>query len=141
MSVDFIDSNVFVYLVDASDSTKHAVSRRIVDEALSSASGVISFQVVQETLNVLTRKLKVIARAEDAIDFMRQVLQPLWKVQPSVALYAKAMELQQRYAFSFYDSLIVAAALEGGCKRLLTEDLQHGQRIGTSLRIENPFRA
>ena len=45
----------------------------------------------------------------------------------------------QRYAFSFYDSLTVAAALEGGCKRLLTEDLQHGQRIG-ALRIENPFR-
>lgn len=139
MSVDFIDSNVFVYLVDEADPPKHAVSRRIVDEALGSASGVISFQVVQETLNVLTRKLKVIARADDAIDFMRQVLQPLWKVQPSAPLYAKAVELQQRYAFSFYDSLIVAAALEGGCKRLLTEDLQHGQRIG-ALRVENPYR-
>jgi predicted nucleic acid-binding protein len=139
MSVDFIDSNVFVYLVDEADPAKHAVSRRIVDEALSSASGVISFQVVQETLNVLTRKLKVIARAEDAIDFMRQVLQPLWKVQPSATLYAKALELQQRYAFSFYDGLIVAAALQGGCKRLLTEDLQHGQRIG-ALRVEDPFR-
>ena len=140
MSVDFIDSNVFVYLVDEADPAKHAVSRGIVDEALSSNSGVISFQVVQETLNVLTRKLKVIANAEDAIDFMRQVLQPLWKVQPSAPLYAKAVELQQRYAFSFYDSLIVAAALEGGCKRLLTEDLQHGQRIG-ALRVENPFRS
>jgi predicted nucleic acid-binding protein len=123
MSVDFIDSNVFVYLVDEADPTKRAVSRGIVDEALSSNSGVISFQVVQETLNVLTRKLKVIANAEDVIDFMRQVLQPLWKVQPSAPLDAKAMGLQQRYAFSFYDSLIVAAALEGGCKRLLTEDL------------------
>lgn len=47
--------------------------------------------------------------------------------------------MQAKQGLAFYDALIVAAALEGGCKRLLTEDLQHGQRIGT-LRIENPFR-
>ena len=102
---------------------------------------MISFQVVQETLNVLMRKGKVVAQADDAIEFMRQALQPLWKVQPSAALYTRAVEVQQRHAFSFYDSLIVAAALEAGCSRLLTEDLQHGQRIGQSLRVENPFKA
>jgi len=71
---------------------------------------------------------------------MQHTLVPLWRVQPSPALYAKAMELQQRPGFDFHDSLIVAAALEAGCQRLLSEDLQHGQRIG-KLRVENPFRA
>jgi len=140
MSVDFIDSNVFVYLVDETNAAKHAAARALVDDALTRDTGVVSFQVVQETLNVLTSKLKVIARAEDAVDFMRHTLQPMWRVQPSAELYAGAIDVQERHGFGFYDSLIVAAALQAGCKRLLSEDLQHGQRIG-KLRIENPFRA
>jgi predicted nucleic acid-binding protein len=66
-------------------------------------------------------------------------LQPLWQVQPTAALYEQAMQLQQGAALSFYDSLIVAAAQQAGCKRLITEDLQHGQRFA-GLRVENPFR-
>lgn len=140
MSVDFLDSNVLVYLVDESDAAKHAVARGLVEDALINGSGVISFQVVQETLNVLTRKLQVIARAEDANAFMQHTLVPLWRVQPSAALYASALGIQQRQRFGFYDSLVIAAALQAGCRRLLSEDLQHGQRIG-GLRVENPFRA
>lgn len=139
MSVDFLDTNVLVYLFDEADAAKHAVARGLVEEALIKRSGVISFQVVQETLNVLTRKLKVIARAEDAAAFMQHTLVPLWRVQPSPALYAAALDIQQRQRLGFYDSLVVAAALEAGCRRLLSEDLQHGQRIG-ALRVENPFR-
>lgn len=89
---------------------------------------------------MLTRKLKVPLLPDDAQDFLNQVLQPLWKVQPSAALYTRALGLQKGLSISFYDSLIVAAALQAGCKRLLTEDLRHGQRI-EGLRIENPFRA
>lgn len=140
MSVDFLDSNVLVYLIDETDAAKHAVARDLVEEALIDGTGVISFQVVQETLNVLTRKLKVIARAEDASTFMQHTLVPLWRVQPSPALYASALDIQQRQRFGFYDSLVIAAALQAGCRRLLSEDLQHGQRIG-GLRVENPFRA
>jgi predicted nucleic acid-binding protein len=138
MSVDFLDTNVLVYLFDETDAAKHAAARSLVEEALSQGTGVVSFQVVQEALHVLTRKLKVIARAEDAELFMQHTLVPLWRVQPSAGLYAAALGIQQRQGFGFYDSLIVAAALEAGCRRLLSEDLQHGQRIG-KLRIENPF--
>jgi predicted nucleic acid-binding protein len=140
MSVDFIDSNILVYVFDEQSQPKQAIARSILNEALIHDSGVISFQVVQETMNVLTRKLKVNARPEDAIDFMRKVLEPMWRVQPSADLYASAIEHQTKLGFSFYDSLIVAAAQSAGCTRLLTEYLQHGQRIGT-LRIENPFQS
>ena len=57
---------------------------------------------------------------------------------PTPALYRRCLDVQERWKYGFYDSLIVAAALEAGCKRLLSEDLQHGQRI-EGLRIENPF--
>ena len=75
----------------------------------------------------------------DAAAFLRDCLQPLWQVQPSTALYERALKLQTTVSLSFYDSLIVAAALEAGCQRLLTEDLQHGQRI-EGLWVEDPFR-
>ena len=57
----------------------------------------------------------------------------------SLSLYRRSLDIQERYRFGYYDALIVAAALEAGCKRLLSEDLQHGQKIET-LRIENPFK-
>ena len=59
---------------------------------------------------------------------------------PTRALYQRALDLQTRYQFRFYDALIVAAALAAGCTRLYSEDLQHGQRI-EGLTIVNPFRA
>lgn len=139
MSGDFLDSNIFVYLFDDADQRKHLISRTIVGDALNDRSGTISFQVVQETLNVITGKLRVPVRIPDASDFLASTLAPLWTVQPQPALYTRTLELRGRYGFSFYDSLIIAAALEAGCDRILSEDLQHGQRI-ESLVIEDPFR-
>ena len=139
MSGEFIDSNVFVYLFDETDDRKRDTAERIVDSALQNHNASISFQVVQETLNVLTRKLPTPMTAEGAKRFMEQVLAPLWRVSPSSALYNRALDIQDRYRYGFYDSLIVAAALDAGCSRLYSEDLQDGHRI-EGLTIENPFR-
>ena len=138
MSGNFIDSNIFIYLFDETDADKRRAAETLVQEALETGTASISFQVVQETLNTLTRKLG--ATRDDARRFMDAVLVPLWHIMPSRALYARALELRARYRFSFYDSLIIAAALEGGCTRLYSEDLQHGQRV-ERLVIENPFGA
>lgn len=140
MSVEFLDSNVFVYLFDTKDERKRDIAQRIVEAALGDDSACISHQVVQETLNVLTRKLAKPLAPEAAQRFMQHSLVPLWRVMPSAALYAKALAVRARWQLAFYDALIVAAALEAGCKRLLSEDMQHGHRI-EGLRIENPFRA
>jgi predicted nucleic acid-binding protein len=138
MSVDFFDSNVFVYLFDETDDHKRHVAERLIVQALEASNACISFQVVQETLNILTRKLKPAVSEPNAQRFLESVLQPLWRVMPSVALYQRGLALQARYKLSFYDALIVAAALEAGCKRLLSEDMQHGLRI-EKLTIINPF--
>ena len=140
MSVDFLDSNVFIYLFDPTDERKRSIARRLVDSAIETDLGCISFQVVQETLRAITGKLAKPATAEAANAFLEHSLIPLWRVMPSGPLYAAALRIQTRWQLAFYDSLIVAAALEAGCKRLLSEDLQHGQRI-EGLRIENPFKA
>lgn len=139
MSADFLDSNIFVYLFDEGAHEKRSIAEAITRNAIEARAGCISFQVVQETLNVLTRKLTVPVTTADAQSFLHQMLMPLWRVVPSQMLYSAAIALQKRLRLSFYDSLIVAAALEAGCKRLLTEDMQDGQRI-EGLRIENPFK-
>ena len=133
---DFLDTNVFVYLFDEADESKRRQAEILVNNVLVRRTGCISFQVVQETLNVLNR------RTETPVDRLREflddILVPLWQVNPTASLYRDAISLQGRHGFSFYDSLIVAAALEAGCTRLYSEDLQHGQRI-QGLTIVNPF--
>ncbi|HSO07522.1 MAG TPA: PIN domain-containing protein [Pelomicrobium sp.] len=138
MSAEFIDSNVFIYLFDETDPRKRGIADALVGRALESGHGQISFQVVQETLNVITRKLATPVTPHDAQRFLDRVLAPLWRVMPSLALYRRALDLQARHRHGLYDALIIAAALEAGCDRLYSEDLQHGQRID-SLTIENPF--
>ena len=139
MSVDFFDPNVLVYAVDASNPSKQVRARRLVGDALQNDSGRISFQVVQETLNVVIRKFQSPLTASDARQFLADVLVPLWRVMPTQQLYERALDIHVRYQFHFYDALIVAAALTAGCTRLYSEDLQHGQQI-EGLTVENPFR-
>ncbi len=140
MSVDFIDSNVFIHSLDLDSPEKRATARRLVEDVLHSGEGRISFQVIQETLSVITRKFQRTVSPDDARQFLDEVLVPLWRVMPTQRLYERALDIQARYRYSFYDSLIVAAALSAGCVRLLSEDLQHGQQI-EGLTIANPFTA
>jgi len=136
----FIDTNVFIYQLDTTDARKHEVAERIVHDGLASGNACVSFQVVQECLNTALRKAEVALDVDAARSYLDTVLLPLLKVSASPALYHRALEVQMRWRFSFYDSLIVAAALGAGCSRLLSEDLQHGQRI-ESMTIVNPFKA
>ena len=139
MSVDFVDSNVFIYMFDLVDHDKREKANRLVQGALSAGNGVISYQVVQETLNVLTHKMKKpCISSDDASRMLETVLQPMWRVMPSADLFKCALRNKAQYALSFYDSLIVSAAQEARCTRLYSEDMQHGQLIG-KLKIVNPF--
>ena len=133
---NFVDSNVFVYLFDETDDEKYRRAQNLVRELLDNETGCISFQVVQETLNVVGR---IVGPDSDELDrLLEEILMPLWKIDPSELLYRHSLQIQARYGFSFYDSLIVAAALEAGCTTLYSEDMQDGQRI-EGLTIRNPF--
>jgi predicted nucleic acid-binding protein len=135
----FIDTNVFVYHLDRTDPKKHRVAERIVREAIATGNGCISYQVVQECLNVALRKAEVALPLDAARSYLDAVLLPLMQVHASASLYHRALDVQARWRFGFYDSLIVAAALTAGCRTLLSEDLQHGQRI-EGLTVTDPFR-
>jgi predicted nucleic acid-binding protein len=134
----FLDTNILVYTFDDGDSGKRARARELVAEALSESHGIISYQVIQEFLNAALRKFVKPLSAADAERYLTVVLEPLCAVFASVELYHQAIDIAERWMYSFYDSLIVASALQAGCTVLYSEDLQHGQKIG-GLRILNPF--
>ena len=112
----FIDTNVFIYHLDTSDTRKHQIAEGIVREALTLGNGCISTQVVQECLNVALRKAQVALTLEAARRYLDVVLAPLVQVTANESLYHRALDVQARWQFSFYDSLIVAGALTAGVK-------------------------
>jgi len=73
-----------------------------------------------------------------AEQYLSTTFRPLLAVHSSHGLYSRALQLARERSLSWYDSLIVASAIEERCGVLYSEDLQHGQRFG-GLRIENPF--
>lgn len=109
MSGEFIDTKVFIYRFDETDTRKREIAEQLIRRALETRSACINHQVVQEMLNVVTRKLPIPMSTENAQRFLQQILMPLWRIMPSQALYQHALQLQARYRFSFYDALIVAA--------------------------------
>lgn len=127
----FLDSNVLLYLLSA-DTAKADRA-----ESLMAAGGTISVQVLNEFASVASRKLGM---AWGEIRDVLSVARDLCVVRPlTVETHDRALELVGRHRLSFYDSLIVAAALEAGCRTLWSEDLQDGKRFGARLVVRNPF--
>ncbi len=131
----FVDTNVWVYAVDAADADK----RRRALEVTAPGSGrdlVISTQVLTEFYAVVTRKLSVPVSTEDA-DMVGQLsLLPVVAIDGS--LVASAIAGSRSWNISIWDALIIRAAETAGCRRVLSEDLADGATYG-SVVVENPF--
>ena len=126
----FFDTNILVYaFLDV------AKRERALD--LIASGGIISAQVLNEFTNVARRK-----RQRDWADIERavSVIRARFPdVMPLTAdTHAAALALARDHGLAFYDALVVAAAIEGGCDILYSEDIQHGRSIG-GLTIVNPF--
>jgi len=132
----FIDTNLLLYWRDTSEVTKQPQASAWLGYLLATEQAVLSAQVLNEFYVNATRKLCM--PVDYAQQDMRDLLQLPW-VQASPLLYEMTWDLQARYSLSFWDGLIVAAALAGECKTLLSEDMQDGLQIG-ALTIMNPFR-
>jgi predicted nucleic acid-binding protein len=129
--LNFFDTNVLVYAVTDNDE-RCAQAIKVLGEG-----GVTSAQVLSELTNTLIRKLKVRWRdVEDALDNIKAVVSD---VRPlTLEIHAVAVSIARDHKIQWFDALVVSSALEAGCDRLLTEDLQHGRKFGP-LRIVNPF--
>ena len=135
----FVDANILVYAEDRDAKEKHDRARELVLQLWNERSGVVSVQVLQEFFVTVTRKLKKPLRPPQALDIVREYL--TWTVIENTGrLLVDAAELQQRAQLSFWDAMVVQAAINAGCDQLYTEDLNAGQRFG-SVVVINPFKA
>jgi predicted nucleic acid-binding protein len=134
----FLDTNIFVYSFDPSSPKKAAQAQKLIRNALETGGGIVSYQVVQEFFNVALRRFSKPMNSLDAEQYLSTTLRPLLAVHSSPALYGEALRIGARFKLPWYDSLIVASAIEGRCGVLYSEDFQDGQQIG-SLTLSNPF--
>jgi predicted nucleic acid-binding protein len=133
----FFDTNVLVYLFDNSEPEKKARAQEALHREVAAGRAALSTQVLQEFYVNVTRKLASPLPTEVAEARVRDFSRlPLVRVDAPLILAAIARS--RRMGFSFWDALILEAALAAGADRLLTEDLRHGQEI-EGLRVENPF--
>jgi len=135
MSKVFMDTNILVYSMDGSNLLKQQTCRRLLREAATQNTGVISTQVMQEFYVAATSKL----RADPLIvkDILRSFERfEIVVVLPSLIKEAIDCSIIQR--LSLWDALIIVAAESANCETLLTEDLNNGQVI-RGVRIENPL--
>jgi predicted nucleic acid-binding protein len=134
----FLDTNIFVYSFDPTAANKSRRANELIAEGVRKAHGVISYQVIQEFFNVVLRKFEQPMSISEAEQYFATVFRQFGYVPSSPRLFIQGLRLVEKNRLGWYDSLIVAAALESECTTLYTEDLQHGQRFGELL-VKNPF--
>lgn len=132
----FFDTNVLIYSVDTNDAGKYDLAADLVEEHLVRENGAISVQVLREFYSA-SRKMVNPLSDEQARE-MVYYFSTFRILSEDVPMVLRAVRRHQEMSLSFWDALIVEAALRSGADRLFTEDMQHGQVI-EGMRIENPF--
>lgn len=133
---DFLDTNVLVYAYVPTEVRKYGIAKNIVRRALL-GEAVASTQVLAEFASTFLNKLSPPAPPEDVIQLL-DVLSPLKLVPLDHGAVRRAVEARANYGIHLYDAMIVAAAERGGCARILSEDLNAGQKY-FQIPVENPF--
>lgn len=131
MPGSFFDSNVLLYIASA-DQAKADRAERLI-----AVGGTINVQVLNEIANVARRKM---ALSWDETRAFLSTVRALLTIQPlTTTVHEKGLAMAERYGFSLYDAMIVAAALQADCETLWSEDMQHGLVVDGRLRIADPF--
>lgn len=132
----FIDTNILIYPFDNSNSSKQKACSTFLTQILVNAEPVISTQTLGEFFNVVVRKLNF--PKQDAMFEVQKLAAafPIYEIKTENVLHA--MQISNATQFSYWDSLILAMAIDTGCSVLYSEDLSNGQEI-EGVKIVNPF--
>jgi predicted nucleic acid-binding protein len=133
----FIDTNVLVYLYSNSEKEKQTIAKNIILE--SDIELLISTQVLGEFTNILYRKYNY------SIDAIKEAITDFKEnfsiITITIEIVEESLDLMARYKYSYWDSLIIAAAIKSNCSILYSEDCQHNQVLEKKLKIINPFKS
>jgi predicted nucleic acid-binding protein len=132
----FIDTNVFVYAFQSNDERKRAVARGLLEERLKGRAIVISTQILSEVYATMSRYR---VPHESIKPYIYGLIERANVVGIDLPAIVSCLDLKERYGFSYWDSLVLSAALSAKCGILYSEDFQDGQVIEASLTVVNPF--
>ena len=131
----FFDTNIFIYLYADNERDKQTISKEIVNKA---DKCITSTQILNEINNVMIKKWRMPTEAVKTIQRdVRRISEVMYINEDTID---KAVDLTDRYGFSYYDCLMLASALESDCDIIYTEDMNDGQMINDTLKIANPFK-
>jgi predicted nucleic acid-binding protein len=130
-ATDFFDSNVLLYLLSADTAKANRTEEVLFD------GGTISVQVLDEFAAVASRKFRM--PLPDIRNVLAKVRDACTVVVADVTTHELGLNIAERYKFSVYDSMLLAAAVQAGCETFHSEDMHHGQRL-MGLTVRNPFR-
>jgi predicted nucleic acid-binding protein len=133
----FLDTNVVVYAFGSQAAGKQAMARDLLKKA-GNGRGCISHQVVREFVNAATRKFQPAPPIEEIRLVVRDILLPICRSVENPSYFVDALDTHQLARFSWYDSLILQAAVDARCGILYSEGFQHGFQY-RGLRVVNPF--
>jgi len=135
--LQFLDTNILIYAHDRSAGDKHLRAKDLVRELWQSGMGCLSIQVLQEFYVNATSKVAKPLTPDTAAQIIADL--SVWQVhRPGVEDVLDAIRLQGRYQLSFWDSMIVASAVQLGCPTIWSEDLNPGQAYD-SVQVQSPF--
>ena len=127
----FFDTNTLLYLLSSDHKKADWVSQNLQQ------SNVISVQVLNEFTSASIRKIKI---SHVELDEFLDLFKSTFNVRAlDTETFNTGLMISKRYGYQHYDSMIIAAALQAGCERLYSEDMQHRQMIDKRLQIVNPF--
>jgi len=129
----FLDTNIWIYLY--SEDTKSLIAEKLINRYFENI--IVSTQVLGECFTVLTRK--TLKTDEESEEIIRDTASAYTVAGIDKSSVFKAVEIHVHYRYSYYDSLIIASALENNCSVLYTEDMSHNQLIENKVTIVNPF--
>ena len=139
MSVNiFVDTNIFVYAHISDDKAKHAMAVELLRIRLLGKKIVVSTQVLSEFYSAMSKYKR---SHEEISAFLADIIRNANVTSISLVTFEFCLKLKGRYGYSFWDSLILAAAIRNDCAILYSEDMQHGHVIEGILTIQDPFHS
>ena len=131
----FVDTNILIYYFQFKQEQRKILSTNLIHNYIEDI--FLSTQVLGELFNVMRKKGNNIEVCSAIVEECIHIF-PISEIRKQHV--SKALTINKKYGYSYYDSLIIASALEAGCDILYTEDMQHNQLIENKLRILNPFK-
>jgi predicted nucleic acid-binding protein len=132
----FIDSNIFVYAYTDDDPEKHELSRNLLKDNVLANEIILSVQILNEFYSVMAKYKHTHSEIKSCSD---EIIEQTEIAPLKLDTFKFCLLIKEKYGYSWWDSLVLASALENDCKIVYSEDMQHGQVIENALKIVNPL--